>query len=139
MIDIFSTVVTIFKKMGGWRMGIKFIKISVVYFVIGACLGMYMSMTEKFDFTPVHVHINLLGWMSMALAGLIYVVFPKASETTLAKVHFWLHNISLPIMMIGLAFLVSGVTAATPAVATGGTLMVLGIIVFAINIFKNVN
>ena len=120
-------------------MAVKFIKISVVYFVIGVCIGMYMSMTEKFTFTPVHVHIILLGWMSMALAGLIYVVFPTAAKTTLVKVHFWLHNISLPIMMIGLAFLVSGVDKAGPAVATGGTLMVLGIIVFAINIFKNVN
>lgn len=119
-------------------MGIKFIKISVVYFVIGVCIGMYMSMTEKFDFTPVHVHINLLGWTSMALVGLIYVSFPNAAETTLAKVHFWLHNIALPIMMIGLSFLVSGVDAAVPAVATGGTLMVLGIIIFAINILKNV-
>jgi cbb3-type cytochrome oxidase subunit 1 len=119
-------------------MGIKFIKISVVYFVIGVLLGMYMSMTQKFDFTPVHVHINLLGWMSMALAGLIYCVFPSAAETTMAKVHFWLHNISLPIMMIGLAFLVSGVTKAEPAVATGGTLMVLGVIVFAINVLRNI-
>ncbi|MDR7001735.1 cytochrome-c oxidase [Neobacillus niacini] len=118
-------------------MGIKFIKISVVYFVIGVLIGMYMSMTEKFTFSSVHVHINLLGWMSMALAGLIYVAFPAAGETTLAKVHFWLHNISLPIMMIGLAFLVSGTAAASPAVATGGTLMVLGIILFAINILKN--
>ncbi|WML57285.1 cytochrome-c oxidase [Neobacillus sp. PS2-9] len=119
-------------------MGVKFIKISVCYFVVGVCLGMYMSMTEKFDFRPVHVHINLLGWTAMTLAGLIYVAFPTAAETTLAKVHFWLHNIALPIMMIGLAFLVSGVKAAGPAVAVGGTLMVLGIILFAINILKNV-
>lgn len=119
-------------------MGIKLIKISVCYFVIGVCLGMYMSMTENFDFTPVHVHINLLGWTAMTLAGLIYVAFPGAAETTLAKVHFWLHNIALPIMMIGLAFLISGVDAAGPAVATGGTLMVLGVIIFAINILKNV-
>ncbi|WP_312472346.1 cytochrome-c oxidase [Neobacillus sp.] len=119
-------------------MGLKFIKISVVYFVIGVCIGMYMSMTQKFTFTPVHVHINLLGWMSMALAGLIYVAFPSAAKTTLAKVHFWIHNISLPIMMIGLAFLVSGTEKAEPAVAIGGTLMVLGIILFAINVFKNI-
>ncbi|ETI67624.1 hypothetical protein [Neobacillus vireti] len=119
-------------------MGIKFIKISVVYFVIGVCIGMYMSMTQKFTFTPVHVHINLLGWMSMGMAGLIYVAFPSAAKTVLAKVHFWIHNISLPIMMIGLAFLVSGTESAEPAVATGGTLMVIGIILFAINIIKNV-
>jgi len=119
-------------------MAVRLIKISVVYFVIGVLIGMYMSMTENFDFKPVHAHINLLGWMSMALAGLIYVGFPNAAETTLAKVHFWLHNISLPIMMIGLALLMSGVDTAGPAVAAGGTLMVLGIIIFAINILKNV-
>ncbi|MEH7116339.1 cytochrome-c oxidase [Neobacillus vireti] len=119
-------------------MAVKLIKISVVYFVIGVLIGMYMSMTEDFDFKAVHVHIILLGWMSMALAGLIYVGFPKAAETTLAKVHFWIHNISLPIMMIGLALLISGVENAGPAVAVGGTLMVIGIIVFAINILKNV-
>lgn len=119
-------------------MGIKFIKISAVYFVIGVCIGMYMSMTEQFSFTPVHVHINLLGWTAMTLAGLIYVAFPAAGETKLAKAHFWLHNISLPVMMIGLAFLVSGVGAAGPAVAAGGTLLVLGVIIFAINILTNV-
>ncbi|WP_342041535.1 cytochrome-c oxidase [Bacillus sp. OTU2372] len=119
-------------------MAVKLIKISVIYFVIGVLIGMYMSMTEAFDLTPVHVHINLLGWMSMALAGLIYVGFPNAAETKLAKVHFWLHNISLPIMMIGLALLVSGVDSAGPTVAVGGTLLVIGIIVFAINILKNV-
>ncbi|MBS4212267.1 MULTISPECIES: cytochrome-c oxidase [Neobacillus] len=119
-------------------MGVKFIKVSVCYFVIGVCLGMYMSMTENFNFTPVHVHINLLGWTAMTLAGLIYVAFPQAAETTLAKVHFWLHNIALPVMMISLALLVSGNESAGPGVATGGTLMVLGIILFAINILKNV-
>lgn len=118
-------------------MGIKLIKISVVYFVIGVCLGMYMSITEKFTFTPVHVHINLLGWTALTLAGLIYVFFPKAGETTLAKIHFWLHNIGLPVMMIALAFLVSGSTGAGPFVAIGGTLTVLGVILFAINILKN--
>lgn len=119
-------------------MGIRFIKIAVVYFVIGVLLGWYMSMTEKFTFAPVHTHINLLGWVSLALAGLIYVAFPRAAETTLAKIHFWLHNIGLPIMMIALAFLVTGAEAATPWVAIGSILTVLGIILFVINVLANV-
>lgn len=119
-------------------MGVKLIKISVVYFVIGVLIGMYMSIAEKFTFSSVHVHINLLGWMSLALAGLIYVAFPSAAETTLAKLHFWLHNIGLPVMMIALALLISGVAWAHIFVAIGGVLVVLGIILFAINIFKNV-
>lgn len=118
-------------------MGIKLIKISSVYFVIGVLLGIFMSIAEKFtNFAPVHVHINLLGWTALTLAGLIYTVFPSAAETALAKLHFWLHNIGLPIMMIALAFFVSGSQWATPFIAIGGVLTVLGVILFAINIFR---
>ncbi|CAM4123383.1 hypothetical protein Gste01_02546 [Geobacillus stearothermophilus ATCC 7953] len=54
------------------KMGVKLIKISVVYFVIGVCIGLGMSMTHSFALTPVHVHINLLGWTALTLAGIIY-------------------------------------------------------------------
>lgn len=50
-------------------MGARLIKISSVYFVIGVLLGMYMSMTENPMLSPVHAHVNLLGWASLALAG----------------------------------------------------------------------
>jgi len=60
-------------------MGIKLIRISVCYFVVGVCLGMFMSMTGQYDFTPVQVHINLLGWTAMTLAALISLSFPTAA------------------------------------------------------------
>jgi cbb3-type cytochrome oxidase subunit 1 len=119
-------------------MGARLIKISSVYFVIGVLLGMYMSMTENPMLSPVHAHVNLLGWASLALAGLVYAVYPAAAETTLAKFHFWLHNIGLPVMMISLAFFLTGSSWATPIIAIGGVLTVLGVILFAINIFRNV-
>ena len=55
-------------------MGIKFIKVSVVYFTIGVLLGMYMSMEHDYVLKGVHVHISLLGWASLALAGIIYYI-----------------------------------------------------------------
>jgi cbb3-type cytochrome oxidase subunit 1 len=119
-------------------MGARLIKIATVYFVIGVLLGLYMSITEKMTFSPVHTHVNLLGWASLALAGLVYAAFPGAAETTLAKFHFWLHNIGLPVMMISLAFFLTGSSWATPIIAVGGVLTVLGVILFAINIFRNV-
>ena len=42
----------------------------------------------------MHAHINLLGWTTTALAGLIYSVFPKARARVLARVHFWLMNLA---------------------------------------------
>lgn len=122
---------------GGYQMGFRFIKISVVYFAIGVCLGLYMSIRHDYALNGVHVHINLLGWVSLALAGIIYTHFPTLASTKLAKTHFWLHNISLPIMMLGLAFIVYGQVSLTPIVAASGTVLALAIILFAINILKN--
>jgi cbb3-type cytochrome oxidase subunit 1 len=119
-------------------MGIRLIKISAVYFMIGVCLGLYMSISHSFTLAPVHVHINLLGWTALTLAGIIYHLFPQAAATKLAKTHFWLHNIGLPLMMIGLIFVVYGNNAWIPVTALGGTLIVIAVIVFTINVLQNV-
>ncbi|MGB5945115.1 cytochrome-c oxidase [Paenisporosarcina sp.] len=120
-------------------MGIKFIKVSVIYFAIGVLLGMYMSMEHDYALTSVHVHMNLLGWASFALAGIIYYIFPKAGNHTLAKVHFWGTNIGLPLMMGGLAtLLISGSEQATIFISLGATLVVISTILFAYNVLMNV-
>jgi cbb3-type cytochrome oxidase subunit 1 len=85
----------------------------------------------------VHAHINLLGWATMALAGLIYTVFPAAGASKLAKVHFWLQNISLPIMMGALTMLLLGNPKVIPILATAEFIAAAGVITFAINIFLN--
>ncbi|WLD93922.1 cytochrome-c oxidase [Alkalihalobacillus sp. AL-G] len=119
-------------------MSVKLIKISAVYFAIGVLLGMYMSMSHSYNLVPVHVHINLLGWTALTLAGIIYHLFPAASETKLAKIHFWGHNIGLPIMMIGLAFIVHGHTQVEPVIAVGATITVVSVLLFVYNILKNI-
>jgi cbb3-type cytochrome oxidase subunit 1 len=119
-------------------MGVKLIKIAAVYFVLGILLGMYMSISHSYDYASVHTHVNLLGWASLALAGVIYVLFPAAGESTAGKVHFWLHNIGLPVMMIGLALLVSGMESVEPVVAVGGVLVTLGILAFLYNVLTHV-
>lgn len=119
-------------------MGIRLIKISVVYFAIGVCLGLYMSIVHSYTLSSVHAHINLLGWASLAIAGVIYYLFPQITTNALGKTHFWLHNISLPIMMLGLAFVVHGNESFVPLVATGGVVLVIAILLFAMNVLFNV-
>jgi hypothetical protein len=45
-----------------------------------------------FILAPVHAHLLLLGWASLALAGIIYHLYPAAGTTRLARIHFWAHN-----------------------------------------------
>ncbi|MFE8703552.1 cytochrome-c oxidase [Cytobacillus sp. FJAT-54145] len=119
-------------------MGIKLIKISAVYFAIGVLIGFYMSISHSYVLTPVHVHINLLGWTALTLAGILYHLFPSLETSKLGKWHFWLHNIGLPIMMISLALMIiTGNSALVPGTAIGGTITTLAVLVFAWNVLKN--
>jgi len=120
-------------------MGLKFLKIAVVYLFVGACLGLGMGITQKFTLVPVHAHLLLLGWASLALAGVVYHFYPAASTTRMAQVHFWLHNLGLPVFMIALAYLLTtNAEGATPVVGIAATAVVIGLCLFMINVLVNV-
>lgn len=120
-------------------MGKTLIKIAAVYFSIGVLLGMTMGIIQDFRLTSLHAHVNLLGWVSIALFGVIYSIYPFAAETKLAKTHFWLHNVGLPVMMIGLLCESYGITAALPVMIVGSLAVVIGTILFMINLFRTLN
>lgn len=117
-------------------MGIRMIKIASFYFLVGVVMGMGMSMTDSYSLSPVHVHLNLIGWVSMAIGGLVYDRFPAAART-LGKLHFWMHNIGVPLMMGGLTAFMLGFTSLAPLIPVGGILIVLGTLLFFINIVRN--
>ncbi len=119
-------------------MGVKFIRIAVVYLLIGANVGLAMGISQQFTLAPVHAHLLLLGWASMALAGLIYHWYPAAGATRLARIHFWVHNLALPVFMVSLGMLLTGTEAAMPFVAAAATAMLAGLALFTVNVLLQV-
>jgi hypothetical protein len=118
--------------------GIIWLKLAVVYLIAGITLGIAMGATENFTLRPVHAHINLLGWATLAVAGVIYTVFPQAGESKLAKVHFWLLNLAMPVMIGALTALLFGNRGIVPVLAISEFVAFGGILAFALNIFLNV-
>ena len=121
-------------------MELHFIRIAVLYLVFGVTLGMYMGITQNFTLMPVHAHVLLAGWLSLAMAGVIYHFYPSASRTLLAKIHFWLHNIGLPLFMLGLGqMLMGGGPSNIPFILPAGALTLLvGLVCFGLNIWLNI-
>jgi len=117
--------------------GVLWIKIASIYFVLGISLGIYMGVNENFTLRPVHAHLNLLGWVSLTLFGLIYQQFPQIAGTKLARVQFWMHNIGLPFQMTFLALLLMGNTAIGPFLGIADIVVGLAIILFMVNVFLN--
>jgi len=121
----------------GVFVGNRFLRLAVVYAVLGVTLGIVMAASHNFTFRPVHAHLNLLGWASMGLFGLWYRSAPAAGETRLAKAHFWMHNVALPIQMITLAMFYSGNASVEPVLALASVVIGIGFVCFAINLWKH--
>jgi len=119
-------------------MSVRFLKIAVVYLVVGAVLGLAMGISGKFVLAPVHAHLLLLGWASLALAGVVYHLHPAAAATRLARIHFWLHNLGLPLFMGSLALMLTGRDWALPLTAGAATTVLPGLVLFAANVLVNV-
>ncbi|MBN8209393.1 cbb3-type cytochrome c oxidase subunit I [Bacillus sp. NTK071] len=120
------------------RVGILFLKLAALYFLVGVSMGLIMEVIKDHSLAGAHAHLNLLGWASMAMFGVIYILFPKASETLLAKLHFWLYNISLPLFMLGLSFFLVGNTSLMFLLMIFPNLLVLSVVLFVVNVFVNV-
>ena len=116
----------------------RFLRTAVVFFVVGVCFGMYMGITKDFRFTHVHAHLNLLGWVALGLAGLIYSAYPQLEEGVWADVHYWLHTVGLVLFMGGFAYgIVAGSFAIVP-VSLGASMVAAGVVVFAINVMARI-
>lgn len=119
-------------------LGIALLKIAALYLLISLGVGLWMAISNHHSLSSVHSHLGLLGWGSMAIAGLVYLVIPRCTRGPLAALHFWLHNVGLPIMLASLAVLYwLGESRVEPLIGIGSVLVVAGLLAFSINVVKN--
>jgi cytochrome c oxidase cbb3-type subunit 1 len=150
------------------RYTLWFVYACVIYSLIGFSWGALMGGISEFRYfvdhrmhgnliVRAHTHINLLGWVEMAIFAAVYYVVPRLIERPiyslkLVKVHFWIHNIGLMGMVIffTLAGTLGGLASehgspeevekvVRPILATMGifgTLVLLANCIWAYNIFR---
>lgn len=119
------------------RVGLDWLQMAAVYFSLAVLLGLGMGMSGNHRLLAVHAHLNLLGWVSMALIGLIYRHFPAAGQSRMARVQFWLHNLGLPIMMAALSFMLLGYPQVEPVVGISSLVVAAGVVLFCINLLTH--
>jgi hypothetical protein len=73
-----------------------------------------------------------------ALVDLGHQLFSVMVYSMLAAIHFWLHNVGLPLMLAGLALALRGETGfGVPLAGLGSRLALTGISSLAVNIWRN--
>ena len=114
-----------------------FLRIAVLYFIAGVSLGIGMAASGDVSLRPVHVHLNLLGWVSMTLFGLFYRALPAAAETRLAKAHFWIYVPAHFVQMVTLTLYFLGHTAIDPVLGPASALVGVAVLCFATLVWKH--
>jgi len=117
-----------------------FLRFGVIAAAAGIGMGIAMGATHQFTLATVHAHLNLLGWVSMFLYGLFYRVEPRAADGLLPGVHAICATLGLVIFVPALGLQLAGPPTLAPAamagLVIGPFLVLLGMIVFAIIVFR---
>ncbi len=103
----------------------RFFRSAVTFAVLGMAGGIYMGLSEDHSQMPAHVHVLLIGWVSMFLFGAFYRLMPTAAGQA-AAIHWWLVNLGVVTMVPGLVLIFSGTPEIGGPLAIVGSLVVFG-------------
>lgn len=110
-----------------------FFILAVLMGLAGMLLGIQMGMAHDFTLVPVHTHINLVGWVSLALFGIGYRL-GLAKADALAVIHFWIAAAGAILLPVGIYL---AATQEQPVLAIIASLLVLAsMLLFLINVVR---
>ncbi len=116
--------------------GKAFFVSALIYGALGIMLGLDMAMKNDHGQMPTHAHIMVIGWLSFAVFGLFYASHGNAVPRLLAKVHFWLAQVSLAALVVGLYLIYSGQTQYEPIAAVSSLGYASSFLLFAVVAFS---
>jgi hypothetical protein len=113
---------------------LKFLLLAAIMLTAGVGLGIRMGIVHDFSLAPVHAHINLVGWASLALFGIVYRLYPAMATSRLAGLHFILAAPSAVMFPVGIAL---SILAERPLVAIVASLLwFAGVLLFLANLIR---
>lgn len=122
------------------NMSRAFLVFGSAYLLAGMGLGMHMGIRLDFALTPVHAHINLLGFALMMIFGLAYRLIPAMAGNVLGRAHFWLHQIGTLGFVVTLFLDLSGrmdTGLAGQILAVFSVMLFFGVILWTLNLLRN--
>lgn len=122
-----------------------FLKASITWLGLGVTLGVAMAIHPQFIiYRPAHVHMNLLGFVTMMIYGVAYHVIPRFTGHQLhsrrvAAVQWWLANGGLMLMVAGFFLAPHAGSPTTLVLGTGGILAAVAAYCFVFNIWLTID
>lgn len=113
----------------------KFVITALVYAIIGMCLGIVMAASKNHVQHVTHAHILLVGFVVSFIYGLCHKLWLDNSCPLLAKIQFWVHQLGIAAMAIGLFLLYGQLApfdAIDPLLALSSIAVLAGMVLMAV-------
>ena len=123
----------------------RFVKASLAWFGLGITLGVAMAVAPRLVlYRPAHVHMNLLGFVTMMIYGVAYHVIPRFTghplhSRRLAGAQWWISNAGLALMVAGFALLPHAGNAGRALLGAGGTMSAAGGFCFIATVWRTID
>jgi peptidoglycan/LPS O-acetylase OafA/YrhL len=107
-----------------------YIATALILLVIGMVLGFYMGAAGDGTVRDTHVALLLPGFVTLALYGVIYRLWPAMKKSPLARVQFWSAAIGTALMIVGAYLFQAGMGVIV--IAIGSVLAILAAVLLTI-------
>ncbi|WP_170440056.1 hypothetical protein [Ruegeria arenilitoris] len=117
------------------RLPIFFLTTAAIFAVLGMLWGIQMSASHDHTLSPAHGHLNLIGFVALAVFGFYYALTPEAARSGLAKLHYGLSVATVLVLVPGIVLAITerGETLAQ----IGSLLAVLTMVLFVFILLRH--
>lgn len=122
-----------------------FVKSSLVSLGLGIVMGTWMALSPgAIIYRPAHVHLNLLGFVSMVIFGVAYHVIPRFTghplhSRVIAGVHWWASATGLVLLVSGFLAAPHRTDLSRGLLGAGALLSALGAFLFIYNLWRTID
>jgi NADH:ubiquinone oxidoreductase subunit 6 (subunit J) len=112
-----------------------FLVTGVVAGALGMALGIHMGANHDFTLAPAHAHLNLVGFVTLFLAGLFYDNRPEA-KGAVATLHYVLATVGAAVLVVGIAGSVTQKPWGEPVAIVGSLITIASMLIFVVQVLR---
>lgn len=102
-----------------------YITLGLVWVIIGMVFGVWLGASNHTNFANSHAHINLLGFVTSTLFGMLFWAYPDMGRSRLAIWQLGIYEVGIVLLVIG-KVIVDNDGTNTPFLIAGSLLTIIG-------------
>lgn len=117
------------------RIATRFYATAAIFALVGMAWGIQMSATQDHTLSPAHGHLNLIGFVVMAVFGTYYALSANAATSKLASIHYFLTLAAVVVLVPGIVMAITG--SGEVLAKIGSVLALAAMALFAFVVLRN--